>query len=429
MSRHFSLTLFSTQPEFIQRAVAAGVAEIIVDWEHLGKQARQNGADTQINHDTLADLQRVRGCTSARVLCRLNQYGQTTQAEVEQAISAGADEILLPMVRSSGEAEAVLRQVQGRCHVGILVETLDATRELHALAKLPLSRVYVGLNDLAIERKSPSIFTAVADGTLERIRRAFDVPFGFGGLTLPECGNPIPETASLRPFIDREPADESHGQRILWQLLAQCGRQRIRRHARHAQGVEAEHRGKIGGVDGAPAQHVHSADACPVVGQCVPSEEVVERMFAAAKASRDIGWVKTCHLVRRGLRRVHLAWRRAAERNRAPGLRGAATSPCILATADAGSLIGSALVVHSSVANVGVAISHRGPGVTASTVTSRLPRRISRTAFRKRPTASSTTWLRVRPNSSASLTRASPRESGRVASSRMRHAPEEVSDN
>jgi hypothetical protein len=27
------------------------------------------------------------------------------------------------------------------------------------------------------------------------------------------------------------------------------------------------------------------------------------------------------------------------------------------------------------------------------------------------------------------LTRASPRESGRVASSRMRHAPEEVSDN
>ena len=37
-----------------------------------------------------------------------------------------------------------------------------------------------------------SIFAAVADGTLERARRPFDVPFGFGGLTLPERGVPIP---------------------------------------------------------------------------------------------------------------------------------------------------------------------------------------------------------------------------------------------
>jgi len=60
------------------------------------------------------------------------------------------------------------------------------------LARLPVSRVYVGLNDLAIERKTPNIFTAVADGTVERIRRAFPVPFGFGGLTLPDRGHPIP---------------------------------------------------------------------------------------------------------------------------------------------------------------------------------------------------------------------------------------------
>jgi hypothetical protein len=52
--------------------------------------------------------------------------------------------------------------------------------------------VYVGLNDLAIQRGCANIFTALIDGTLERIRRPFVVRFGFGGLTLPDCGHPIP---------------------------------------------------------------------------------------------------------------------------------------------------------------------------------------------------------------------------------------------
>ena len=56
----------------------------------------------------------------------------------------------------------------------------------------PLSRVYVGLNDLAIDRRSPSIFSAILDGTVERVRRASRVPFGFAGLTLPDAGYPIP---------------------------------------------------------------------------------------------------------------------------------------------------------------------------------------------------------------------------------------------
>jgi hypothetical protein len=189
----FSLTLFSTQPDFIRRAVAAGVAEIIVDWEHIGKAERQAGADTQINYDTPDDLRRVRACTRARVICRINQYGSWTPQEVELAIQAGADEILLPMVRTCDEVQAVLDLVAGRCGVGILVETEDAVNQSHMLGRLPLSRAYLGLNDLAIDRGTSNIFIPLIDGTLERVRRAFiNVPFGFGGLTLPECGRPIP---------------------------------------------------------------------------------------------------------------------------------------------------------------------------------------------------------------------------------------------
>lgn len=192
VARPFELLLFATDVDFVQRAVAAGVDGIIVDWEHIGKQQRQWGADTQINYHTLADLQRVRAATQARVLCRINRYGTHTPAEVEQAIAAGADELFLPMVESAGEVVAVLEQVRGRCGVGILVETIPALGMLDELSQLPLSRVYLGLNDLGIARQTPNIFTAVADGTVERVRRTFRVPFGFGGVTLPEGGRPLP---------------------------------------------------------------------------------------------------------------------------------------------------------------------------------------------------------------------------------------------
>jgi hypothetical protein len=188
----FELLLFSTDPTFIRRAVAGGVDGIILDWERLGKEERQAGADTQIGTDTFKDLEHVRAFTEAHLICRINALGFCTGQEVEAAVRAGADEILLPMVRATEEVEALMTLVNGRCGVGIMVETMAAIERAKELASLPITRVYVGLNDLAIERRSPTIFAAVADGTIERVRSAFRVPFGFGGLTLPDLGTPIP---------------------------------------------------------------------------------------------------------------------------------------------------------------------------------------------------------------------------------------------
>lgn len=184
--------LFSTDPVFIQTAVNSGIDGIIVDWEWRGKERRQTGSDTEINHYTLEDLCQVRASTDATVICRINGFGPTSPEEIEQAIAAGADEILLPMVRTLEEVLAVLEQVRDRCGVGILIETSDAVSLARELARLPLCRVYIGLNDLAIERKTSNIFTSLIDGTVESVRKAFHVPFGFGGLTLPEGGFPIP---------------------------------------------------------------------------------------------------------------------------------------------------------------------------------------------------------------------------------------------
>lgn len=188
----FSLLLFSTDPEFIQRTEAAGMDGFIVDWEHVGKAQRQAGADTEVNGHGLIELQRVRASASGLVMCRINGPGAATREEIELAIAAGADEILLPMVTSPLEVEQMLDQVAGRCGVGILIETAAAVQRADEFAALPLTRVYVGLNDLAIARGSRTIFDAIVDGTVERVRQWFTVPFGFGGLTLPDAGSPVP---------------------------------------------------------------------------------------------------------------------------------------------------------------------------------------------------------------------------------------------
>jgi hypothetical protein len=192
MSTRFDLFLFSTNPVAVCEAVAAGVAGVVIDWEQSGKAHRQRAADTEINAQTLDDLRAIRAATTARILCRINAIGATSRREIDDAVAAGVDEILLPMVRTVEEVRVALDLTRDRCGVGILVETVAAVDRAEALAALPLSRVYVGLNDLTIDRGGRCIFSAVLDGTVERVREKFSVPFGFAGMTMVHRGFPVP---------------------------------------------------------------------------------------------------------------------------------------------------------------------------------------------------------------------------------------------
>ena len=192
MSTPFQLLLFAHTESIAAAAEAAGVDGLVVDWENRGKDERQAGYDTEVNTHTRDHLRRVRGATTLPIVCRLNGYGVWTAEEIEAALGDGADELLLPMVRSADEAARALDMVRERAGFGILIETTDAVRCRVALARMPLSRVYLGLNDLAIDRRSVSIFDALVDGTVEAVRGDIDVPFGFGGLTVPHLGRPVP---------------------------------------------------------------------------------------------------------------------------------------------------------------------------------------------------------------------------------------------
>ncbi|MFH0782546.1 MAG: aldolase/citrate lyase family protein [Pseudomonadota bacterium] len=192
-NNHFELLLFSRDRQRIKAACLGGIGGVIIDLERSGKRSRQAGADTMISDDTLDDLSAIRDFTNAKLVCRINNPSDTSFEEMEEAIQRGVDELLIPMVRTPAEVNKIISRVNSRCGVGILIETIDALENAKELSKLPLSRVYIGLNDLAIQCKRPNqIFWPFIDGTLEKIRPLFNIPFGTAGVTLPQSGFPIP---------------------------------------------------------------------------------------------------------------------------------------------------------------------------------------------------------------------------------------------
>lgn len=192
MNQRFELFLFTVDPSVVKAATEAGIDAIIVDWEIKGKQERQKGFNTQINAHSLDDLKKVRALTKAQVICRINPFGPETAQEIEEAIRYGADEILVPMIRNLEEVTTILNQAGRRIAVGAFIETKAAVELALPLSQLALSRIYVGLNDLAIENHDHNIFTPLTDRVLETVRNSITIPFGFGGLTLPDQGHPIP---------------------------------------------------------------------------------------------------------------------------------------------------------------------------------------------------------------------------------------------
>ena len=122
----------------------------VVDWEWREAE-RQAGADTEIGVDTAHDLRAARATTERRLICRLNELVDRPRRgrgrrRGRRRRAAAADG------RQGGRGARAPPAVGGRCGAGILVETEDAVERVEELARLPLDRAFVGLNDLSIQR-------------------------------------------------------------------------------------------------------------------------------------------------------------------------------------------------------------------------------------------------------------------------------------
>lgn len=187
------LMYITNNPAVAQIAEDAGVDRIFVDMEYIGKSDRQGGMDTVQSHHSIQDIRNVKAVINkAELMVRLNpvheaaaEYGSTAE-EVDAAIEAGAQILMLPYFKTLEEIRVFLNAVAGRVRTILLVETPEAVEIIDEILELPgIDEVYVGLNDLSLGYGYNFMFRPLADGTVEKLSEKFlrkGLPFGFGGV-------------------------------------------------------------------------------------------------------------------------------------------------------------------------------------------------------------------------------------------------------
>ena len=180
-------------PEIARIAEEAGVDRIWVDLEYIGKASRQGGMDTVQSHHTIEDVKVIHGAINrSELLVRVNPIHEATadygdsREEIEAAIAAGADRLMLPYFKTAAEVETFLDIVGGRVKNNLLLETPEAVERIDEILCLPgIDEIHIGLNDLSIGYHKAFLFDLLADGTVERLclkLREAGIPYGFGGI-------------------------------------------------------------------------------------------------------------------------------------------------------------------------------------------------------------------------------------------------------
>lgn len=209
-----NLMYITNRPEIAQIVEENGVDWIFVDMEFIGKDNRQGGLDTVQNHHTIEDVRNIKKAVKkAKVLVRVNPIhkamtrstssGQVqtvymdSKTEIESAIEAGADIVMLPFFHSVEEVKEFVYLVQqansqmehygnNRAQACLLLETPEAAILLDEILNVPgIDMIHIGLNDLHLAMGMKFMFQLLTDGIVEQLTKkikAKGIPFGFGGI-------------------------------------------------------------------------------------------------------------------------------------------------------------------------------------------------------------------------------------------------------
>lgn len=194
-----NLMYITNRPEIAQIAEAAGVDWIFVDMEFIGKDIRQKGLDTVQNHHTFEDIAKIKGSVhQAKVLVRVNPIHDamgdypSSKDEIDAAIAAGADIVMLPYFKRVEEVCEFLKYVNGRAKTCLLVETPESVLHINKILQLDgIDIIHIGLNDLHLALGMKFMFELLADGIIDELSvkiKKRGIPFGFGGIAKLEGG-------------------------------------------------------------------------------------------------------------------------------------------------------------------------------------------------------------------------------------------------
>lgn len=188
-----NLMYITNNPDVAVIAEESGVDRIFVDMEFIGKDIRQGGLDTVQNHHTIEDIRRIKSVLSkAKVLVRINPIHQNfegyfdSKEEIDAAIDAGADILMLPFFCTVKEVEEFIAYVDGRVQTCLLLETPEAANIIDEILDVPgIDMVHIGLNDMHLAMGLTFMFELLANGMVDQLAgkiKARGIPFGFGGI-------------------------------------------------------------------------------------------------------------------------------------------------------------------------------------------------------------------------------------------------------
>lgn len=188
-----NLMYITNKPWVAKIAEEAGVDWIFIDMEWIGKDCRQGGLDTVQNHHTFDDVRNIKNAVSkAKVLVRVNPIHEgvarypDSKEEIEQAIEAGADILMLPFFKTVKDVEQFIGYVSGKAKTCLLVETPEAAELLERIVEVPgIDMIHFGLNDMHLALGMKFMFQLLADGSVDKWSKIVNtkgIPFGFGGL-------------------------------------------------------------------------------------------------------------------------------------------------------------------------------------------------------------------------------------------------------
>ncbi len=197
MGMALELMYITNDPVVARIAEDAGVDDVFLDMEYIGKGLRQGGMNTVQLHHTIEDVRTIRDTLrSARLMVRVNPIHEageengcrfgTSREEIDEAIEAGAEIVMLPYFKTAEEVRTFVEYVDGRVVTFPLLETPEAVERLEEILCIPgIDQIHIGLNDLSLARKSGFMFGLLTDGTVDAIAAAckeHGIPFGFGGI-------------------------------------------------------------------------------------------------------------------------------------------------------------------------------------------------------------------------------------------------------
>lgn len=137
-----------------------GIQQVMIDTENIGKKDRQAGKNTVINFHEIDDIRRLKILNlKMKIICRINGYHSNIESEIESAISAGADCLMLPMIQNLSNLSEMVFFIKERVEIIPLIETPYSMFKLNEIIKLTKPKqIHFGLNDLHFSLGMKNLF-------------------------------------------------------------------------------------------------------------------------------------------------------------------------------------------------------------------------------------------------------------------------------